>query len=498
MTYPSICASFDEGTLGATVTGAAAGFYEAAATAVYAAGYAGMGAASDDGSSYLTMYDWATPDTSAAGVTVFEFLFKIASGGSSASLINLLQTYTAPSGSLGSSGNMGPNLQLYTDGSLPSGHNIRLTWAGPSNTTASQIDSFTVPYDTWLHGKVTFRDATPNFDLVVTSADDVTTYYSRLAEASRTGYVWTNARLFYPWNGSTVIYDQVGVNCAGFGAPPVVVGTQQLVNAFTTGGDPPAVIEPLELDIVDPTQYRAPTSVEVIVTGADPGATVAFVLDDFVSTIWTAVADSNGSLFLVSVPIPAEVDATSIDSGTHTLIANASGKMATDTFTLERDPSPWPQVSSADVDPVEIPGRGNSWAIQDPKPGGLGSWVMHPSPTSQTEPELSKVVDVDHSTHPIDGQYHLSVADLGVQPWQWSGYCPDQTFYEQLVAYANLNRRLWVLDHRGRAWKVNILRADLRARKRQIQDDGSPQDWAHDYTVTAEVLDVRSWEPVTP
>jgi len=277
----------------------------------------------------------------------------------------------------------------------------------------------------------------------------------------------------------------------------------QLATAVSLAGDIPTY-EEVDLIIADPDQYRAPTSVQVMFNGAVPGEEITFKIDARDEEIWSADADTNGSLFLVSVPIPPEigdilVDGVTLDAGTHTLHATtAGGRTASDTFTLQLDATTWPALQSADVDAVEVPGRGKSWALQDPKPGGLGSWVLHPSPTSMSEPEFSKTVDVEHTTNPMDGRYHVAVGEEMVKEWSWSGYCPDQTFYEQMEAYAALNRRIWVLDHRNRAWKATIVRFDPTLRKRQIEDDGTPQDWAADYVVSAVVYD-RVWmTPVTP
>lgn len=248
------------------------------------------------------------------------------------------------------------------------------------------------------------------------------------------------------------------------------------------------------LVIADRDQYRAPTALEVTVGDGDAGETVTFDIDG--TDVAEAELNSYGEIYLYSVPVPSQLSGVDITAGTHTLNVTAASGNAVATFSLERPVIPYPQVKPPDVDPVEIVGRGRSWALQDPKPGGRGSWVMHPSPTSMSEPELSKVVQVDHSTHPIDGVYEVQVAEDPVKPWTWSGYCPNQDFYDELNGYADLNRRIYVLDHRGRAWKVAILRFEPKLRKRQVEDDGSWQDWAADYTVTAQIYEVSPLTPV--
>lgn len=286
-------------------------------------------------------------------------------------------------------------------------------------------------------------------------------------------------------------------------AAATVVGTTQIALAFNDPGEIPT-FSPMELVILDPNQRRAPTSVDIILTGAVPGEEITFLLDNPADgkVLWTANADVDGVIYAISIPIPSQTlpyiigfFGTPVDAGSHTLTARGA-KDASDTFTLLFDPSPWPTVQVADINPVAVPGAGNSWVLQDPLPGGLGSWIMSPSPTSMSEPEFSKTVEIDHTTNPLDGKFLAVVASTGVKPWTWSGYCPNKTFYDKLSAFAALNRRIYVIDHRGRAWKTVILDPGLVPRKRQIEDDGTPQDWAHDYTVTAEILDGRWFEPV--
>ena len=297
----------------------------------------------------------------------------------------------------------------------------------------------------------------------------------------------------------SITYETTGGGGGGGGS---VTATTQAVTAVTHGGGTPSY-EAMELVIADDSQLRAPTSVQVTLNGAESGEQIDFTLDAADDIIFSHDATEEGTLFLVSVPIPEaigdpETTGFWVDAGTHTLHAtSASDKTASDTFTLARDTTHYPAARAADVDPVEIDGRGHSWALQDPYPGGLGSWVMPISPTSQSLPLTTKDVDVDHSTHPIDGRYNLFVGEGSVLSWSWSGYCPDQEFDEKMTAYAELNRRFYVIDHRDRAWKATILRYDPKLRKRQLQDDGTPQDWAADYTVTAVIFD-GPFTPVAP
>lgn len=272
-----------------------------------------------------------------------------------------------------------------------------------------------------------------------------------------------------------------------------VDGNPTVVPVVTDGGEVPTAQE-MELIIADTEQDRAPTALEIILTGGEPNETITFDVDGF--DIWQATTDSVGALWLISVPIPSETAGPGTPAaGTHTLTATGT-RVASADFTFERGASLFPQARAADVDPVEIPGRGSKWALQDPYPGGLGTWIMSPSPSTMSEPHLTKTVDVDHTTNPLTGRYHISVADNPVKSWTWTGYSPNELHYRTLEAYAQINRRFYCFDHRGHVWLITILKLDAKPRKRQIEDDGSAQDWAQDYTVTATIYDQVSKVPV--
>ena len=81
--------------------------------------------------------------------------------------------------------------------------------------------------------------------------------------------------------------------------------------------------------------------------------------------------------------------------------------------------------------------------------------------------------------------------------WQFSGIALDEDFAETLRAYGELNRRFYIINHRGQAFKVIVTDVALTPRLRKIfGDDDAYQGGkvidGHDYTVTATVLS-QSW-----
>jgi hypothetical protein len=261
------------------------------------------------------------------------------------------------------------------------------------------------------------------------------------------------------------------------------------------GASPGGPTAPGEIVVIamDKVLRRAPTSLAVSVNGAVAEETLSFKIDGV--EVYTADADADGSILEISIPVPDTVDA-----GTHTVTVDGSEASGEDTFTMERDADAPPLFQGLDTDPVLIPEAHVDgvyrWVLQDLMPEGLGSWVMPINPSSMTSPGVQKTITGQHSTAAVSGQYHLwRGIDMPIE-WSFSGFCPDQDFYEQLQAYAAITRRFYIIDHRNRAWKVAITGLDMVARKRRLDEHGVPQDWRHDYTVHAVIYDQTPRTPV--
>lgn len=218
---------------------------------------------------------------------------------------------------------------------------------------------------------------------------------------------------------------------------------------------------PMSLAIVEPDLERAPSTLTVNLTGADYWTAVTFKIDG--ATVWTAETDFEGEFADFTIDIPGDLAA-----GTHTLSATTTpnGTVTAD-FTLAYDPLPLP-ADSLDADAVAVPGSEGSWVLQDLMPGGLGSWIMPYNPSTMTHPHFEREVQVRHTTSPSDGQFLASEGRFVGRPWRISGTYLDEEYYNQLVRYATIRRRFYIIDHRGRAWKVGVVA--LRTEPRRVPD----------------------------
>lgn len=278
---------------------------------------------------------------------------------------------------------------------------------------------------------------------------------------------------------------RVIVYTAGQGVDGVVLQT----GVWTGPSGAAGLSATLVLDILERNPMQAPTSVLVAVTGAIPSRIVDFSIDG-VPVNQEMMPDGAGYA-LFSVPVPEAQGR----HGEHVLTVDQDGAVsASGIFTLTYDPDLLPTDRGPDAPPVEIPesihpSGVRRWVLQDLMPEGLGSYVMPLNPTEMDNPAYERVLTAVHTTAVNEGQFHVS--EGGVRPLEWSfkGYCPTQEMAETLRAYAELKRRFYIHDHRGRAWIVVVTSAEIipRLQQRNIYDDLT--DWVHDYTVNAVIFD---------
>ena len=233
------------------------------------------------------------------------------------------------------------------------------------------------------------------------------------------------------------------------------------------------------LYILDPTVERAPGSLTITLTDGDPDSPMDFSVDGvLVATVQT---DEEGSIGPTTIPVPSDVLA-----GEHTLSVSGAGTDS-ETFTVLLDPLPEEPADEPDADPVPV---GTKWVFQDLRTGGLGSWEMPINPGSMTAPHVQRPLTAMHTTAPRTGMFHIFEGGPTPVEWSFSGYLPTQEMHDKLVAYGNLNRRIYIIDHRDRAWLVTITFVDIHPRLRH-NFDGTVTDWGHDYTVHALVLNQK-------
>ena len=259
---------------------------------------------------------------------------------------------------------------------------------------------------------------------------------------------------------------------------------------------------PLALSILNPALEQAPTVLLAAMDGGIPDVEVRFYVDGALS--YTTLANSQGAVAQVSISISR----TQGTAGSHSLQVRQTGAIsATQTFTVAKAPSVEPTSVGSDTNAVEVPGAVTSsgirrWVWQDLMPGGIGSWIMPMNPEEMTAPYLQVNTTSMHTTalggivgDPTStGRFHIFEGTTVPSDWTFKGYCPFKEMHDKMLQYRDLNRRLYIIDHRNRAWKVVIMDVSFTPKLRQNYN-GVPTDWGADYEVTCLVLDQS---PVMP
>jgi hypothetical protein len=165
-------------------------------------------------------------------------------------------------------------------------------------------------------------------------------------------------------------------------------------------------------------------------------------------------------------------------------------------FVFESSANTLPVSPAADQDPtlVEQAFVVLRWVLQDPTPGGLGSWVMPANPVAMDPLPKGRNLSVEHTTYGGDGypgtggRFHITEPAPMADAWKFSGVCLNKGMHDQLLAYAELDHRFFVIDHRNRAWLVESTGVEFAPRKRG-EDKGTFNDWRSDYVFHANILD---------
>lgn len=244
----------------------------------------------------------------------------------------------------------------------------------------------------------------------------------------------------------------------------------------------------------------APSAVVVsIVDALAAGGDVVFRIDG--REVFRHAPDPDGGLDLVSVPVPDLRDAGGnqiMQPGQHTLRASQGVASAEATFAVLNPPPPVEELIGQDAPPVLVPGSvqpdgSRRWVFQDLAPNGLGSWVLPMNPKEMESPAFSRNLTTKTTTASaeVGGQFHIYEDATTPVEWTFSGYCPTEEMREHLEAFDALNRRWYLHDHRGRAWKVTFSALELEPHLTQIWN-GDITNEGHDYKATVEVLE-RDW-----
>lgn len=227
---------------------------------------------------------------------------------------------------------------------------------------------------------------------------------------------------------------------------------------------------------------RAPGTFRVSVANGVPGAAVTFASEAL--TIPGSVLDDTGSLISFAVSIPSALAA-----GTYALVVSSPGRADTTvyyTVVLEPYSSPVAQPDDSAPTPVALVDGVRKWTLQDPAPGGE-EYVFEINPDSATSPHPENVFTTEVTTAP-DGQVLTWEGSQRAVSWQFRGTLTTETQHDAFERFRALNRRVWLIDNRNRAWVVSIESFDAVPRR----VPGNP--WVHDYTVSAIIYK----GPVTP
>jgi hypothetical protein len=234
---------------------------------------------------------------------------------------------------------------------------------------------------------------------------------------------------------------------------------------------PPLIVNVLS-DLV-----MAPGTFRITITNGDPLATVT-VTTEFGDDIPDFDLDDQGSAISLSIPVDDPHDA-----GTYTLTVSHPGRDdVSASFVIQVDPLLDPIGQPADALPVGAPPTAGvqKWVLQDPAPGGE-SYTFEINPDSATSPHGDNVFTDDATVAP-NGQYLTWEGGRRAVQWNFKGTLLTQTQYEALARFAKLNRRVYLIDNRLRAWVVSVDGFDPTF-KQTLE-----YPWFHTYTVSATIF----------
>lgn len=184
----------------------------------------------------------------------------------------------------------------------------------------------------------------------------------------------------------------------------------------------------------------------------------------------TVTLDLAGTLQDYAVNLPA------LQAGNYYLHCEALSSGSEDVIfaVLDGTLSPGGIDTSDPTPPVVEVARWTFYDIRDTSQ----NWTLQRNPASWTNMHPPNDFTFASTVAP-DGQ--TLTWQAGARPWrmEFTGYLDDEAEYDRFAFWADKRRRLWLIDHRNRAWLVTLEHFDAQARIK-------PQKpWAHDYTVRA-------------
>lgn len=233
-----------------------------------------------------------------------------------------------------------------------------------------------------------------------------------------------------------------------------------------------ARVEELQFGAADLSIPITPASFRVNVGNGDPNALVNFAVDGG-ATLLQIQLDELGVATSVSIPLP------SLAAGTHNLTATQTtgGKSSDLDFTVENEPYDYPAAIADDAAPTPVVQTGVvKWVFQDPATGGE-QYIFAVNPAKMGSPHMAQVMSSKTTTAPNGQQLTWQGAPKAME-WQISGTLLADTQLDAFERFLNLNRRIYLIDHYSRAWKVSVEGFDPQPKR----PFGVIQ-FLHDYTI---------------
>jgi hypothetical protein len=225
----------------------------------------------------------------------------------------------------------------------------------------------------------------------------------------------------------------------------------------------------LQVDLDRPEIQDTPGGIQVNLSNGTPGDTVTFsligptALTDFA----TVKLDDFGSAGNWVIPLPA------LQQGDYVLHCETATSGGSDVdFTVLEDALDNTVHSVADPEPPDLTvTRWTFYDVRNPE----DTWTLQRNPKSWSNMLPPNNFTEDSAIAP-DGQ--PLTWEGGSQPWrmEFTGWIDDEDEYNRFVFWSSLRRRLWLIDHRNRAWLLTFEDFDATA----LIKPNLP--WAHDYT----------------
>lgn len=226
---------------------------------------------------------------------------------------------------------------------------------------------------------------------------------------------------------------------------------------------------------------QTPGAVKITVTNGTPGQRVTVSIDGQAGTARSVDLDSAGTVidFMVTIDV-------ALNAGAYTLRVVHPGRLdATDTFAVLASPDPAPSALPPATPATTVPGSlvlvNGRWVrrfvLQDKLAGGLGEYILPRSPTSMSSPFPDNVLATE-ATLASDGQIMTWEGARRSKGWTWSGYLDTEVQLTSMLAFQQLNRRFYVIDHRNRSWEVSMETFEPKP----VKNVDVP--WAHTYEAT--------------